>query len=224
MQTESIVLGKRSLKDGFITALKRCEERKKIQPGYINRDQIRFLQDVPANTEARQIARALHDAKRAVIVDGDSLESGLAIVNQYKSSWRIGDEVVEKLNVVVYDPEDPNRAEILQDIKEALLLLQRFRNQNKAVFITAPGYAFNFEIDLAKSKDEIGFDLPDFERIIEVKPEQAWSLIRAKVISGKAVFVHEPVLEKTPTIPLILKTLKKDQRDRLNVVKARKGF
>jgi hypothetical protein len=118
----------------------------------------------------------------------------------------------------------PERAEVLQDIKEALLLLERFRQQNRAVFITAEGHAFNFHIDLGKSEDEIDFDLPPFGKIIEVKPEDAWPLIRSKVIFGKAVFIHEPVLEKTPTIPLIAKILNEEQRDRLNVVKTKKRF
>ena len=158
------------------------------------------------------------------IIDADSLENSLAIINEYKNCWKITDELVEKLYVVVYDPEMPTRAEILQDIKEALKVLRGFYIQNKAVFVTEVGHAFNFAMDLAKSRDEISFDLPGFEKIIEVAPEQAWSLIRAKVIAGKTVFVHGILLNKNPTVALMPKTLNEGQRDRLNVVTVRKKF
>ncbi len=234
MQANPIVLGKQSLRSSFITALKSCEQRKKLQPGYINYDQIKFLRDFPARTEAeeaksfdleaRQIMRALHEAQRAVIVDADSLEKGLAIINQYKGCWKITDEIIEKLYVVAYDPEMPDKAEIVRDIKKALEMLARFHRQSKVVFITVNGHAFNFAMDLAKSKNEIDFDLPEFSKIVEVSPEEAWSLIASNVINGKTAFVHEALLRRNPAIALMSKTLNEEQRDRVNVVIARKKF
>ena len=238
IQTQPVVLGKKPLRENFLIALKSCEDRKKIQPGYIDHNRISFLPSTPSKTEAdkakaydieaRQIAKALREAQRAVIVDGDSLESGLTIVNQYKGPWKIYDDVYEKLNIVIYDPEYPSRAAVLQNINEALLLLQKFRDQNKAIFITLPGYAYNFHIDLGKSGNEIegemGVELSTFGKIIEIEPDKVWPLIISKIIAGKTIFIHEPLLRKNPAICVMANSLGEDQRDRINVVKERKGF
>ena len=231
MQLTQVVLGKQSEKNSFVMALKSCEQNKKIQPGYINYNQIKFLPNIPFSTEggrarnidieARQIRKALQETERIVIVDANSLENALALINEYKGCWNITDEVIDKLYMVVHDREKPDSAEIVQSIKEAFKLLEKFDRANSMIFITSPGHAFNFAMDLAACKER-PFDLPELEKIIEVNPEEAWDLIRRKVVAGKTVFVHETLLRKNPTVKLMQNDLTEKQNDRLNFIKARK--
>ncbi len=231
-QIPPVVLGKQSKESYFLTALKSCEKNKKIPKDYVDYNQIKFLLKVPFcseggrvrnfDLEARHIKKALQEAQRAVIVDANSLENALALINEYKGPWNIDDDVVEKLIMVVYDEENPNKAEIVLDIKEALKLLEKFDRERNTLFITANGHAFNFAMDLAAKKDRLGTELPDFDKIVEIKPEESFLFIRSVVLEGKKVFVHETLQNKNSAIGLMPTSLTSGQKDRLNFVRARK--
>ena len=232
MQLTQVVLGKQSEKNSFVTALKSCEQKKKIPLGYIDYNQIKFLPNIPFSTEggrtrnfdieAKQIRKALREAERAVIVDANSLENALALINEYKGCWNITDEVIDKLYLVVHERENPDNAEVVQGIKEAFKLLEKFDRANSVIFITASGHAFNFAMDLAACKKRPFVDLPGLEKIVEINPEEAWDFIRRKIVAGKTVFVHETLLRKNPTVQLMPKSLTEGQRGRLNFIKGRK--
>ncbi len=231
MQVTQVVLGKQSLKSSLVAALKSCEQKGKIRKEFIDPSAINFspdsiskMADRPRNIhqEAWQIKCKLQEAEKIVFVDAQAFENALALVNENKKAWNIADDVVEKLFLVVYDPEKPERAEVVQDIKEAFDLIGRFDRENKTVFITEAGHAFDFVMDLEKYERELrkqNVDLPDFEKIVETNPEVAWSLIRSKILAGKKVFVHETLLLRNPTIALMQSSLEKNQRKKLNFVK-----
>lgn len=232
MQVKSIVLGKQSKELDFVSALRSCEKNKKIPPGCVDYNRIKFLLKIPAyseatrvrnsDLEARQIKKALQEAQKAVIVDASSLENALAIINEYKGCWNITDDVIEKLFMVVYDTENPDRAEIIQNIKEAFNLLHKFDQEKKVLFVTAEGHVYNFAMDLAARKNRLGCELPEFNKIVEIKPEDAFSFIRSAVMGGKTVFVHEILLNRNPSMGLLPSSLPGNKRDKLNFVKARK--
>ena len=215
-----------------MAALKACERKKKIPPHAIEYDQIKFLPEVSRgfqigraknfDSEAREIKKALSEAERAVIVDVEALDNALAIINQYKSAWNISDEVVEKLFLIVYDKNNPERVEIVQDIKDAFQLLEKFDRENRTLFVTATGYTYNFAMDLSAKKNSLGVELPPFEKIVEIEPTDAFLFIRSAIAAGKTVFVHETLLSKNPTVKLMPSSLTEPQKDRLNFVKARK--
>lgn len=231
MQVKSIVIGKQSHKNDFITALKTCEEKKKISPHSIAYEQIKFLPEVKRglsigraknfDLEAQEIKKALNEAERTVIVDAEAFDNALAIISQYKNAWNISDEVVEKLFLIVYDKDNPQRAEVVQDIKEAFRLLEKFDRENKTLFLTAIGHTYNFAMDLSAKKNSLEVDLPPFEKIVEIDPANAFQFIRSAIATGKAVFVHETLLSKNPTVKFMSSSLTESQKDRLNFIKAR---
>ncbi len=231
MQTTPVVLGRQSLKGSLVTALKSCEQKGKIHKAFIDPSTINFSPDSVSKTidrlrnihqEAWQIKCKLQEAERIIFVDAQAFENALALINENKKVWNIADDVVEKLFLVVYDPEKPERAKIIQDIKEAFDLIGKFDRENKTVFITENGHAFNFVMDLETCKGELhkqNVDPPDLEKIVEVEAESAWSLIKAKVLAGKKVFVHKTLLEKNPTIALMSRSLTESQKDRFVLLK-----
>lgn len=231
MQVKSVILGKQSQKNDFIAALKACEEKKKIPPHAIEYDQIRFLSEVSRgpqlgrtknfDSEAREIKKALSEAERSVIVDAEALDNALAIINQYKSAWKISDEVVEKLFLIVYDRENPKRVEVVQDIKEAFQLLEKFDRENRTLFVTATGYTFDFAMDLSAKKNSLVVELPPFEKIIEIDPKNAIQFVGSAISAGKTVYVHETLLNGNPTLKLMPRSLSEPQKNRLNFIKAR---
>ena len=239
MRTQAIVLGKKSLREDFLIALKSCEERGKIPQGLADPNTITFLEDPkkrmgeyqarPDQSELK-IKQALSQSEGAVVVDALGLENGLAVLNSYKDKWDVTDDIVDKLYIVVYDPLRPHRAEIVRDIKEALVLLEKFDKENRVVFVAAEGHATNFYLDLEAYEKRLakqGIELPEFERIDEMNPKTAFLKIRAKVAAGKNVFVHESLLRDNTTIRLMNSSFTEQQQQsgkKIRFIKERKNF
>lgn len=234
MKILPIALTVRGAKNDFVSALLSCEKQKKIPINYISLSEIKSLpynlggdgevrsQDV--GLVANNIRHVLRTSEGPVFVDATTCSSSLALLNRYKTSWRITDEVVEKLYTVVYDKENPEKAELVQDIEEALRLLEKYQRIKNIIYITATGYAFNFSEALSKNKKLLKAELPEFEDIIEIDPKkEVGNVIKSALLNGKTVVVHEKLFTLQPTLALIPESLplaqRKKAKSRLKFVK-----
>ena len=97
--------------------------------------------------------------------------------------------------------------------------------ENKILFVTAPGHAFNFAMDLAARKRKLekqGISLPEFSDIVEMDPKQAFDQIWSQIaIAGNKVFVHESLFKKNIAVKFMPSGLDEGQRNKLRFVDVR---
>ena len=74
----------------------------------------------------KAIVDFLKNRDENLVIDTVAFESALATIGAYKNVWGLTDDMMEKLYEIVYDPYLPERAEVEQNICEALKLASEY--------------------------------------------------------------------------------------------------
>ena len=228
MKIPPVALTVRGAKDNFASALLQCEKQKKIPPNYVNHNAIKCLpydlgkegEIKPQDTGliADNIRHALRTSEGLVFVDAVTCGQSLALLNRYKVSWNITDDIVEKFYAVVYDKRNPQKVELIQNIEEALRLQEQYERAERFIYITKAGYAGDFLMSLSKNKKVLDVELPELNSIVEIDPKNAETYIKSKLVSGKKVFVDQTLLISQPALVLMLKSLPTVPKSRLVII------
>ena len=131
MRTNPVVfLTTRSHIDQFRSALVSCARMGEIRSEFIDKASIRCLPLKP-DESAPLVQEVIHTLKRTnydLYLDGVSFQHALALlgIGSYRTAWGVDEAMLKRLYEVVYDPLSCDRAEVVQNIGEALKLLGEY--------------------------------------------------------------------------------------------------
>lgn len=107
----------------FIRALKSCANLGEVRPETITIKHVKALPQAHPALLVQRIVESLNVPEQEVIVDGVGLENPILLLGIYSGALRNNRD---KLSIVVYDPFDPDRAEIASNLQEAVKLIYEY--------------------------------------------------------------------------------------------------
>ncbi len=107
----------------FIRALKSCASLGEIRLETITTKNVKALPQTYPALLAQRIVESLNVPGQEVIIDGVGLENSILLLGIYSGALRNNRD---KLSIVVYDPFDPDRAEVASDLHEAVKLVYEY--------------------------------------------------------------------------------------------------
>ena len=131
MQIKPVVfLTTRTHFEQFRKALASCSQLGEIRPELIDKSKVRCLPLKPDEL-APLVQEVIHTLKRTdydLYLDGVSFQHALALlgIGSYRTAWGIDEAMLNRLFEVIYDPLSPDRAEIVNNISDALKLLDEY--------------------------------------------------------------------------------------------------